>query len=191
MFGYSLIKSNEFLNALCISYNCLCLFTESSGRLEMWPRSEPYHWCCLFGFVESLHHFAPQIINLKSFYMSYCVPMNLLWLSHRLRSVKFYFHSCREFAGWSPRAVADFCVSLFSCCVFPLRRGCGRRARMRASMADPQAWVLDPFSALHNAEQYWFWNNYSCWSLCELSFHSPAPGELTSLKFPASFTNSN
>ena len=47
----------------------------------------------------------------------------------------------------SPLAGADFWVSVFSCCVFPLRQ-CGdgvEAVRRLESASDPQEWVLVPF----------------------------------------------
>ena len=53
------------------------------------------------------------------------------------------FHLCGTVAERSPLGGGDFWLSVFSCCVFPLRRcGGGAEAGVRGGSAE---WVLEPF----------------------------------------------
>ena len=60
-------------------------------------------------------------------------------------TLRVRFHLCGAVAERSPLGGADFGVSVFSCCVFPLWRwGGGAEAGVRGRYAE---WVLEPFSA--------------------------------------------
>ena len=58
-------------------------------------------------------------------------------------TVRVRFHLCGAVAERSPLGGADFWVSVFSCCVFPLWRcGGGAEAGVRGGSVE---WVLEPF----------------------------------------------
>ena len=59
------------------------------------------------------------------------------------KHIKVRFHLRRAVAERLPQYDADFCVTVFSSCVFPLRRdGGGTEPGARSGS---QEWVLEPF----------------------------------------------